>query len=504
MRNLNDLCDATNDIALEVLRYSLHVFTHRDLSAFNPLAVALSKAELACKLTIGSTEFPVLSCVTNSMECCTINTPSQANSVSNFLRHFVDFQKRERSVVSSEKHPIVETITSETDGPQFSTKVNDIANTSGLRYLGDLSSSFLSLLHYTSISLPVASPNDSTYSKVGSFVNIPSALEGITSAGNSSSSIATALDPTQSVVSVSSSDSYQDALSYPECNGSSAGSSIESTSQVDGRGRGTTFCHSISVVSTETVNIPTSALDDDVREMMKPSQISLLKLCERFSYVPHIVYSFFIGRVVVVTAKASSARSVSSVVYGLANLLPNNPVKPKRICASLSGKLTLSHLGDYGIIGIVKHKDKNPVPMSLRPYVSIMDLDKDCLEAPLYQGKVLWQIFNTSHSFSESSLRKFIKQWWADLIAESYVRFTNNYTHQLSPYNNQTTQDCLNLDCDQEIKKYFMNTLKMQVIYAYSDDDIEGLTTDSIYLNNKKCQKIQNQSPKRKNNGKSK
>ena len=383
-----------------------------------------------------------------------------------------------------------ELITSETDG--VCSNMENI-NTSGFQFLGDLSSSFLSLLHYTSISLPIASTNDSTYSKLGSFVNIPSIVDGVLPV--TSSLMVESQNQSQSMVSEhSSSDSYKDALSYPESNASSARSSIGSSNNIGGGG--TTFCHSVSVVSTETVNIPTSALGDDVKEIMKSSQISLLKLNDRFSYLPHIIYSFFIGRPVVVTGKQTSAKSVSSVVYGLANMLPNNPVKPKRVCAKLSGKLTLKHLGVYGIIGILKHKDRNPVPISLRPYISVMDLDKDSLEAPFYQGKTLMRIFDPSRSFSEGSFRKFIKQSWAELIAESYVKFTNQYTHQLASHP-------IALSCDQEIVKYFVDTLRMQIVHAYPDVDLEDVTTvHSIRLNNKKCQKIPNQFLKKKTGGK--
>ena len=496
MRNLNDLCDVTNDIAVDVLRYSLHVFTHRDLSAFNPFVVALSESEQACKLTIGTTEFPVLSCVTNKMECCTINTPSQVNSVTTFLQHFVDFQKQELWKNSS----AIQAETFKTDTADGFSKNIENPNISSFQLLDNLSSSFLSLLHYTSISLPITNANDSTYSKVGSFVNIPSAVDGISPV--SSALIMAPQNPSQSVVvsEHSSTDSYKDALSYPESNVSSAASSVGSSYQA-GAG-GTTFCHSISVVSTETVNVPTSALGDDVKEIMKSSQVSLLKLCDRFSYIPHIVYSFFIGRPVVVVGKESSAKLVSSVVYGLANMLPNNPVKPKKICAKLSGKLNLKHLGMYGIIGILKYKERNPVPISLRPYLSIMDLDKDILEAPYYQGNILSSIFNSNCSFSESSFRKFIKQSWAELISNSYVRFTNQYTHQLASFTN-STQDQVALGCDQEILKYFVDTLRMQILHAYPDDDAEDMiTSDTIHLNNKKCQKIQNQFSKKKSGGK--
>ena len=498
------MCDVTNDIALDVLRYSLHVFTHRDLSVFNPFVVALSESEQACKLTIGTTEFPVLSCVTNKLECCTINTPSQVTSVSTFLQHFVDFQKQELFLDSPSKKSQAETFKTGDTTDGFSKTMENTSNISGFQFLGDLSSSFLSLLHYTSISLPITNTNDNTYSKVGSFVNIPSAVDGISSPVSSSLIVEAPQNPSQSVVSEhSSTDSYKDALSYPESNISSAASSVGSSYQAGGGG-GTTFCHSISVVSTETVNVPTSALGDDVKEIMKSSQVSLLKLCDRFSYIPHIVYSFFIGRPVIVVGKESSAKLVSSVVYGLANMLPNNPVKPKKICVKLSGKLNLKHLAMYGIIGILKHKERNPVPISLRPYVSLMDLDKDVLEAPYYQGKLLSGIFDSSRSFSESSFRKFIKQSWAELIGNSYVRFTSQYTHQLSSFT-RSTQDQVVLGCDQEILKYFVDTLRMQILHAYPDDDlVEDMmsTTDTIHLNNKKCQKIPNQYSKKKSGGK--
>ncbi|XP_066910195.1 guanine nucleotide exchange protein smcr8a-like [Clytia hemisphaerica] len=482
LRNLSELSDVTNDIGLDVLRYSLHVFTHRDLSLSNLFTVKSSKAEQASKLTIGSTEFPVLPCVSNHVECCTINTPSQLTSISTFLRHFLDIHKHEALVETPLKEKQKDNMD---DGEQ----VTD----TGYQFYGELSSSFLSLLRYTSISLPAVSASDSTYSKVGSFVNIPSMVESVDGIG--STSPVTSQNRQTPHSENSSADSYKDALCYPESIASSNNSSLDSANQ-DGAGA-PTYCHSISVVSTDTVNIPTNAVGDDVKEMMKSSRIPLVKLRDRFSYLPHIVYSFFLGRPVAVVGKESASKSVSSFVYGLASMLPNNPVKPKRVCPILSRKLTIRDLDTYGIFGILKSgKEKYPIPMALRPYLSIVDLEKDTLDAPLYRGDILSTMFDTGRNFSERSFRKFIKQTWAELISEAYVRFTNQYTHALSPLTAHSAS--LNLSCDKQILNYFVHTLRVQILHAYlEEDDLMDLTTDAIRLNRKKCQTIPNQFKKK-------
>jgi hypothetical protein len=410
-----------------------------------------------------------------------------------FLRHFLDLHSHHKAVEST-------IVASVGENRAFSQKQDDRGLLdAGNQYFGDLSSSFLSLLKYTSISLPVNTNSDSMHSKVGSFINIPSLIEGNSPAnsavhqGNSpahdiSHSTAQEQSVSSNAGSENSSDSYKDALSYVEIASSNNTESAGSSSQQGGP----SYCHSVSVMSSDVG----STTADGIREMLKSSKVSLLKLRDRFSFLPHIVYSFFIGRPVAIVGREKSSKSVASFVYGLASMLPVNSAKPKRICPLMSGKLTLRDLNTYGIVGLTKTKDlKRPVPITLRPYVSVVDLDKDTLHAPFYRGKTLMEMFDPDRNFSELALRRFIKQSWCEIISEAYVRFTTKYTHDLSNYTRRpmagSDRGCLT--CDQEIVAYFVGTLKSQLLHAYCGDEFsEDLTTDTMKLNTKKCETVAN------------
>ena len=500
LRTINELCDSTNQVALDVLRYSLHVFTHRDTVAFDPFVVESSKAEQASMIKIGTTEFPVLTCVSNQMECCAVQSSSQMSSIKMFLRHFLDLHSRQKDSESTVVGSAGESL-AVPGGRKEDGSVLDV----GSQYFGELNSSFLSLLKYTSISLPaVRNSSSSMHSKVGSFINIPSLVEGnspATSAmqeGNSPSNDVSQVTVHQqqsgssNAGSENSSDSYKDALSYVEIASSNNTESGGSSSQ---RGGGPNYHHSISVMSSDPGS-PGSPTGDGIREMLKSAKVSLLKLRDRFSFLPHVVYSFFIGRPIAVVGRENSSKWVASFVYGLASMLPVNPGKPKRVCPMMPGKLTLRDLDTYGIVGLVKTKDlKQPVPNTLRPYVSIVDLDKDTLHAPVYKGKILMEMFDPERNFSEAVLRRFIKQSWCEIISKAYVLFTTKYTHKLSDFTRYPMAAANRgaLTCDQEIVAFFVDTLKLQLLHAYQDDEFsEDLSTDTMTLNTKKCETIAN------------
>lgn len=509
LRSLNELCDITCNVGLDVLKYFLHVFTTKDVTLLNNLFVVQPPVlEQATCIQVGTMEFPMISQLPdlngvgflgNARTCGCSGLDDdwyQASpSIKTFLSHFVNLDSKHHRVGSS----------SGSHGNSKSVDVSDAAD-GGIQqeHLMNLNHSFLSLLKYTSISLPaVSSSATSTQSKVGSFVNIPLVVQNESSAMEGSGR---KLQQQQSGGSNSS--DYQDALDYPESVNSSNNSTesmktcnknmFQSASGLSASGI------SVSGISTESV-----VSVDGVKEKVKATKVSLLKLREKYSFIlPHVVYSLFIGRPLVIAGEEKDARKVSALVYALANFLPTNSVQPKKVYPWFTKKLSLKDLKSIGIVGMPKASEgKNPVPLSLRCYVSLLDYTTQVLHAPFYYGNKLAEMFDTSKQFDESTFRKFIAQMWSKFVSEAYVRFVNRYTEAnlfrvanasgVRPVQNDVSGNPSSVkpaSCDFEILMYFVEMLKKQLLLAFNDQAClsHEFRNNTIRLNNKKCQAIPN------------
>lgn len=521
LRSLNELCDVTCNVGLDILKYFLHVFTTKDVSLLqNLFLVQPPILEQATRMHIGTMEFPVISRVPDSglegVGCCTAagskDLVNDTPSIKTFLRHFVDVNSRFHC------NDISNNSADTTNNQESASKSIDVCDAvDGGReqqHMASLNHSFLSLLKYTSISLPALSSSAiSTQSKVGSFVNIPSALASESGASpmESNNLVGQQLPSGASTVccSENSSGSYKDALAYPESVNSS-NNSMEESVKISNKN----IIRSISGMSSESV-----VSVDGVKEKIKTSKVSLLRLRENYSFLlPHIVYTLFIGRPLVIIGNEKDSRKVCGLVYALANFLPTNTLRPKKVYPWFTRKLTLSDLGNIGIVGMPKVSEtKNPVPLSLRSYVSLLDYNTQILHAPFYYGERLAEMFDTSKQFNEKTFRNFIAQIWSEFVSEAYVRFVGHFTDTKNLFRmanasgvcppflvSEGANNVLrvkSVSCDLEILMYFVETLKTQLVLVFEGDEAseyQVCKSSTIRLNNKKCQTIQNAVIKRK------
>ena len=476
LRSLHELCDVTCNAGLNMLKYFQHVFTTKETSFLQKdlFVVQPTLIDQATVINVGTMAFPVISRFPDELQCCTGDKNMlRSISMKTFLRHFINLENNSNFLLTTEHRGGV-------------TSLNGIAH----QWEG-LNPSFLSLLKYTSISLPaVSSCAISTQSKVGSFVNIPAAVVG-TSPVNVSY---------QSGESNSSTESFEDALPYQESvQTNSSNNSTDCATMLDAR----LFARSISGMSSESV---VSA--DGVKEKAKAIKVPLLKLRNMYSFLPHVVYSLFIGRPLIVIGDEKDSRSVSTLVYAFANFLPSNSVFPKKVCPWMTRKLTLPDLRSIGIAGMAKVNETNPVPPSLRGYVSLVDYNLQTLHAPYYEGESLFNMFDTTKQFNEITFRKFIAQIWSEFVSAAYVRFSAHYT-ETDPYRianaaNIKHMDNMNLSgsktsaCDVEILMYFIDTLKKQILHAFDHTETWSHSNYTFKLNNRKCQTIPNMNRRKK------
>lgn len=166
----------------------------------------------------------------------------------------------------------------------------------------------------------------------------------------------------------------------------------------------------------------------DTSQECQLSDVNLLKvklssLHKKFSFLPELLFSIFVNRPIIILADEKRVKNVKRLVYGLANFIPQNHYIKKKAFTWLTRQLQLKDLCNLAICGLTKSQ-KNPVPFSIKPYVSIFDYENQTLIAPPYEGNFLREICKVRKYFSNEGLyRMFIQQMLSELLAVVYVRF---------------------------------------------------------------------------------
>ena len=252
----------------------------------------------------------------------------------------------------------------------------------------------------------------------------------------------------------------------------------------------------------------------DTSQECQLSDVNLLKvklssLHKKFSFLPELLFSIFVNRPIIILADEKRVKNVKRLVYGLANFIPQNQYIKKKAFTWLTRQLQLKDLYNLAICGLTKSQ-KNPVPFSIKPYVSIFDYENQTLIAPPYEGKFLREICKVRKYFSNEGLyRMFIQQMLSELLAVVYVRFNilhmqkgkvhmNNYQGQ-GVFSCMLTSQGLLTPGDSKILHELTNLMK-DMILAKEFQQIAVVEEPSkfVRLNLLRCDLFQNTFKKKK------
>lgn len=340
----------------------------------------------------------------------------------------------------------------------------------------EIENSFLSSLTMTSLEQPIMMRNNSLVSTTGSFVSISSANRFEPGGGGSD---------------ISSSGSYRDTYTSSDL---SPDSSLTLDSEYD----------KISLTQSSFG----SGYVQENNDFLKYTKISLLGLKRRFSFLAHAVFSILIGRPVVILGEEKHKHKVRHLVFGLANFIPCK-ASSKTVIPWLNGSFSHSQLSAPGIIGMQKCPRGRDVPNSLKPYVTIFDVEDETLLAPKYDGKFLHDIFNPNSYFpSDVAYRQFILQSFAEIYSPVFLRFIKMYGQPASvadalhspehgigncSYNKSTQRK--EARGDEYIIVAFLKTMEDEVLLKYSPNGHLRRTTTK--LNTMQCTLFHNNKRKK-------
>lgn len=390
LRNLNTLCDVTFDPGIEMLKYCLDSITHEEYSKHtSPSPNGIFNQ--ASKLQFGMFEFSVAP-FSSTDRGCDLHTKEAAcqSSLKNLLFVKAGYELRESN--GSNKVDIIKP--DSVDGTQKETM--------------NINNSFLSDLKITNIPSPVHSTSKLPV-RLDSYVNIPSVTPDVALDVNSSTSQQSSTVNISANQSEGSPDSFKDALEHFSSKSSTPDSLFTKIE----------FNRCSSVISTASSFSNTS-------EHLKYSKVSLLSLRKKYSFLPHAVFSLFIGRPLIVLGEEKHMKNIKRIIYGLANFLVTDDHAVRKIIPWSTEMIKLEEMGKVGLCGLMK--SNSGISNSLKPYVSILDYENQTLVAPSYTGKFLADMFETSKHFTtEDVYRRYVHQIFSQIMNIVYVQFTAQY-----------------------------------------------------------------------------
>jgi len=483
LRSLNQLCDVTFNVGFDILKYALYNLQN-NTKPFTPFIQLQSEndreigteEETNCTLSFCGVDFPVLTIYPTSNEdhCCARIRHEElslnALPIQLFLKTSdLSLKTNQGKKISIYKNPI-----------------NDSTN------------SFLSFLQFTSLSSPVhqqlpsypASPTSS------SSPHLPYTFK------ESKDGFIILDDPTlqkDDKQSNGSNDSFKDALAIPY---SLSLHSINSstTSSPDP----IPFSRSVSTVSSD------DGLSSSLISFIKCDKVSLLSLRRNFSFLPHMIYSLFLRRPVIIMAEEKQRKRVKKLIYCLINFVAQSKASEKKVVMWWTNVLQIKDLQKLSLLGISKSIKSNPVPLALRPYVTLFDYENQTLSGPSYVGHYLNDMFDTTRSFpSDQAYRKYIVQKFTELLSITYVHFAAMYMQsgkfniggmsQQKIYSSVLRTHQSLSKCDSNIIRELTNHLK-EFVMETGNHYFDGYRNSDnvIKLNLLKCSVMVNKSKRKK------
>ncbi|XP_036370221.1 guanine nucleotide exchange protein SMCR8 isoform X2 [Octopus sinensis] len=116
---------------------------------------------------------------------------------------------------------------------------------------------------------------------------------------------------------------------------------------------------------------------------------NLMYFLSQYDNINNVVASLLSGRTVAVVGSCNSEEKVKDIVEALSLFVPGNFINHKKVVIPwLKRQLQLKDLTSFRLVGLSKRKN-NTIPRSIMNYVSILDLEKRVVCAPIYEGKIV-------------------------------------------------------------------------------------------------------------------
>ncbi|XP_065828955.1 guanine nucleotide exchange protein smcr8a-like [Oscarella lobularis] len=228
----------------------------------------------------------------------------------------------------------------------------------------------------------------------------------------------------------------------------------------------------------------------------------ILHFRSRCAFAVHLFAALLSGRTVVIIG--SSEENVRKVILMLWLFVPGHSSR-QQVIAWQTTQLSLIDLTRVKLVGISK-KCSNPVPKSIRPYVTLYDCDREMLVTPPYKGHFVDSIVNRNKQWkSEAAYVAHIHSVFLEMAQKTYLFYhafilnpspgiskaPSSAAHQARERPSQMTPESflskLNVtDDDQRIIKHFANTVSLQQLGDVSD------RAPTVHLDHRKCRSFDN------------
>lgn len=154
--------------------------------------------------------------------------------------------------------------------------------------------------------------------------------------------------------------------------------------------------------------------------------ISLMTLRSFYPFLPHLIYSLMIGRPLVVSADKQNKHIAQSLIVTLLPCVPAYPKNKSSVVLWTKGPLIISNLATLKLVGLSKSRGRgDPVPRSILPYVSVLDVENSILTAPPYRGSYLNSCFDPQKEWpSETVFHDYLHSIQLDLSSQAMLMFS--------------------------------------------------------------------------------
>ncbi|XP_046368908.2 guanine nucleotide exchange protein SMCR8-like isoform X2 [Haliotis rufescens] len=222
----------------------------------------------------------------------------------------------------------------------------------------------------------------------------------------------------------------------------------------------------------------------------------------------HILYSLLIGRTVLVVGSPRLEGEVIRIVTALALFLPDHRRKHPSMIEWLSKPFRLTDLARTKLAGVCRPEKRSlesVVPNVVKKYSSIIDVDRQGILAPKYQGNLLTALISKKKVFNtDTEFVGFIHCWLMELSSKAFIfyhsfclgtagiMYDQNLQRQKEQYQSTVRSFIAKLgvtDDDIHIVEYLAEIVKMSEIEPHVRlTQVGGGVARPITLNYLPCQ----------------
>ncbi|GAB1607391.1 guanine nucleotide exchange protein SMCR8-like isoform X2 [Argonauta hians] len=152
---------------------------------------------------------------------------------------------------------------------------------------------------------------------------------------------------------------------------------------------------------------------------------NLMKFLSEYENINNIVASLLSGRTVAVVGSYNSEEKVKDIVEALSLFVPGNFVNHKKVVIPwLKRQLQLKDLTTFRLVGLSKRKNA-PIPRSIMNYVSILDLEKRVVCAPVYEGKIVNSLLRQLQLFQNNpaAYLAYIHSYFQEISSTAFLYY---------------------------------------------------------------------------------